>query len=65
MTARLPEMVGLSEIGEMAGVSRQRADQIMRHPDAPAGQHLRMGTVWAKADVAKFLAEPRRPVKHR
>lgn len=55
---RMPELAGMDEIAEMAGVSKQRASQLMDrrvHPDAPKGQELKRGRVWLKADAADYL----------
>jgi predicted DNA-binding transcriptional regulator AlpA len=54
------DVVGLSEIGEMMGVSRQRADQLCRtkgFPDPCAV--LRHGSIWYRPEVAKWITEVR------
>jgi predicted DNA-binding transcriptional regulator AlpA len=49
------ELVGLTEIAEMLGVSRQRVDQLARAPDfpPPMGQ-LRAGSIWERDDVVAW-----------
>ena len=65
MTRRkMPELAGMDEIAAMAGVSKQRASQLMDrrlHPDAPEGQQLKRGRVYLKADVADYLLRLGRP----
>lgn len=64
----IPKLAGVAEIAALAGVSKQRADQLTRNPKFPAPvDELEMGRVWAEADVKAFLAAPRpagRPRKH-
>jgi hypothetical protein len=52
-----PQLVGLSEIAEQLGVTRQRANTLRRSrsdfPD-PAAE-LRAGPVWFAADVTRFV----------
>lgn len=60
--ARFPKLAGLAEIAGLAGVSRQRAAQLARHPDFPKPvDRLAMGPVWREADVIEFLKTPRKP----
>lgn len=57
---RFPKLAGIAEVAALAGVSRQRADQLTKNPKFPKPVDvLAMGPVWREADVAKFLAEPR------
>lgn len=54
----MPEVVGLEEVAQMAGVSKQRAAQLMDprlHPEVPPGQELARGRVWLKDDVADYF----------
>jgi hypothetical protein len=63
MTGWKRALCGLTEIAQMAGVSKQRAGVIMDHPDAPEPlDELAQGRVWSCAAVEKFLSEPRRRV---
>ncbi len=60
-----PDLVGLSEVAEMLGVSRQRASQLVRDYDdfpAPAAS-LASGRVWERPKVETWMrAHPvRRP----
>lgn len=59
----MSDLLGLAEVADMLGVSKQRAHQIAndRHsgfPDAIA--HLRATPVWREADVAEFVRMTRR-----
>lgn len=59
---RFPKLAGLAEVASLAGVSKQRAGQLSKHPDFPKPLDvLAMGPVWREADVQKFLDTPRRP----
>lgn len=63
---RIPKLAGLAEVAGLAGVSRQRAGQIVKHPDFPEPvQRLAMGPVWLEADVVKFIETPRAPGRKR
>lgn len=65
-----PELVGITEIGAMLGVTRQRASSLQARPDFPAPvAQLASGPVWRKADLSRFAASwerkpgrPRKPV---
>lgn len=50
-------LVGVREIAEMLGVSRQRADQISRaYADFPAPEaELASGRVWKRASVDRWI----------
>lgn len=52
--------MGASEIAERLGLSKKRVDQIVREKGFPDGRRLKMGTVWATADVEAWIAR-RRP----
>ena len=57
---RIPKLAGLAEVAGLAGVTRQRAYQLTRHPKFPKPvQELAMGPVWRESDVVAFLATPR------
>lgn len=55
--------VGVTEIAEMLGVSRQRVPQLRERPGFPAPvAELAAGPVWRLSSLQRFLAEwPRRP----
>lgn len=60
--SRFPKLAGLAEVASLAGVSRQRASQLTKHPGFPKPVDvLAMGPVWREADVQKFLDTPRKP----
>jgi hypothetical protein len=49
------EHVGVTEIGEMLGVSRQRANTLARRPDFPEPlARTKAGRVWKREDVVKW-----------
>lgn len=52
----VPELVGLSEVAEMLGVSRQRVGHLRAHPQfpAPVGEP-RCGPIWTHASLLHFL----------
>lgn len=57
---RFPKLAGVAEIAALAGVSRQRADQLASHPKFPAPvQELAQGRIWLEDAVKAFLATPR------
>ena len=61
MTERPTENVGLSEVAEMLGVSRQTARaQIAAADDFPPKEQLRMGPVWKRAAVQDWIEKHRR-----
>lgn len=53
------EMVGLTEIARMAGVTDTTAGRYTRDVLFPPGQKLARGTVWPKPAVAWYLREIR------
>lgn len=55
------QFVSLSQLAEMLGVSRQRADQIVRDkPDFPAtAAETAGGRIWKRAQVAKWIEKNR------
>jgi predicted DNA-binding transcriptional regulator AlpA len=55
-------LVGVSEIAEMLGVSRQRVDQISKSdPHFPQPEAvLKGGKVWARKAIDRWLASRRR-----
>lgn len=54
----MEDLVGISEIRTMlGGVSRERVHQLTRLPDFPKPVAiLRMGKIWYRADVSKWMA---------
>ena len=63
-----PELVGISEISDMLGVSRQRASALQTNTGFPAPVAvLRSGPVWRKGDLSTFAEawarKPGRPRK--
>jgi prophage regulatory protein len=54
------ELVGVTEIGKMLGVSKQRGDQLTRSRDFPKPvSELASGRIWRKSDVTKWAAKHR------
>lgn len=62
-----PELVGVSEIAELLGVSRQRVGELRRQPGFPAPiAELRAGPVWSRPSLDRFLRSwPRKPGRPR
>jgi hypothetical protein len=53
------DLVGLTEIATMLGVSRQRVDQLSRDVEgfpAPVGE-ISAGRIWERADVEQWARE--------
>lgn len=50
--------MGVYEIAEMLGVSRQRVDQLLRDDSTfpKPHAHLRMGRVWRKESIEKWIS---------
>ncbi|WP_433537604.1 helix-turn-helix transcriptional regulator [Micromonospora sp. CA-249363] len=54
------EVYGAAEIQDRLGISRQRAYILINRRDFPApAATLKMGSIWLKADVEKWIAEKR------
>jgi hypothetical protein len=50
-----PKLVGIAEIAELLGVSRQRASELQTRPGFPAAvAKLKSGPVWRKGDLSRF-----------
>lgn len=63
---RVPKLAGLAEVAVLKGVTRQRAAQIVKHPDFPEPvDRLAMGPVWVESEVVKFIETPRVPGRKR
>jgi predicted DNA-binding transcriptional regulator AlpA len=60
-------LVGVSEIAEMMGVSRQRVDQITRSASGfPQPEVvLKAGKIWSRKAVEAWLQSHPRPTKRR
>lgn len=53
-----PELVGITEIAELLGISRQRASELARSSRFPAPHaDLAAGPVWLKPNVMRFVEE--------
>ena len=63
----VPQLVGVTEIGQMLGVSRQRASELARTPRFPNPvTELASGPVWLAPNISKFVSEwQRRPGRPR
>jgi predicted DNA-binding transcriptional regulator AlpA len=57
------DLVGVAEIAEMLGVSRQRVHQIIREDEAfpHAVAELSAGKIWQRSDVERWLKRSGRP----
>lgn len=56
------DLVGISEIAEMLGVTRQRVDKLSRTDPAfpePVAE-IRAGRIWLRAEVATWVSDSRR-----
>lgn len=54
-------IVGLTEAGEMLGVTKQRVNQLRHSPDFPTPlEELACGPIWLKAAVEDYSARRRR-----
>lgn len=55
------KLVGVAEIAELVGVTRQRANQLCDHPRFPRPvARLAMGRVWNLDEVEEWRKTPRR-----
>jgi len=54
----VPELVGVAEIAQMVGVSRQRINELVRSdPDFPVPlAELAAGRIWARDDLERWMA---------
>lgn len=60
---RFMELMGTTEIGQMLGVSKQRADQLTQVKGFPKpAAELAQGRVWRRRDVERW-AEKNRPAE--
>jgi hypothetical protein len=55
-----PNVVGLAEVAEILGISRQRASELGRRSDFPPARPLRAGPVWWTVDVRAWARTRRR-----
>ncbi len=63
----IPELVGIAEIAEMLGISRQRVHAIVRtHEEFPtAVADLSAGTIWIRDEVVEWaIRDGRQSKKH-
>ena len=59
--ANLPDLVGLAEIAELAGTTRQRVFQMTANKGFPAAVlELRSGRLWSRAAILSYLEQ--RPI---
>lgn len=68
MASNVPELLGVAELAEALGVSRQRVSELMNAEDFPEPiARLRAGPVWQRSALGRFLAgwkrQPGRPHK--
>ena len=54
----MAELLGVAEIAQMVGVSRQRVNELVRSdPDFPAPEaELAAGRIWAREDIERWMA---------
>lgn len=55
----VPDVMGVSEIAERLGVTKKRADQIVKEKGFPDGKRLKMGMVWSAPDVEDWITKHR------
>jgi prophage regulatory protein len=56
----MTQFVGLHELAELLGVSRQRADQLVRQTGFPApAAELKAGRIWKKVEVDRWIRKHR------
>jgi len=56
------DLVGVSEIAEMLGVSRHHVHRLARHADFPDPvATLKVGRIWLATDIEKWERTHRRP----
>jgi hypothetical protein len=52
------DLVGTKEIGDMLGVSRQRAQQLAQRADFPEPQsRISTGPIWLREDIERWARE--------
>jgi predicted DNA-binding transcriptional regulator AlpA len=54
-----PDLVGVHEIAQLLGVSRQRVDQIVHSDDTfpqPVAE-IAAGRIWNRSEIERWLAE--------
>jgi prophage regulatory protein len=58
VSERLGDLVGVTEIGDLLGVSRQRADQLTHSAGFPEPvATISAGRIWRRADVEAWARE--------
>jgi predicted DNA-binding transcriptional regulator AlpA len=56
----MTQFVGLHELAELLGVSRQRADQLVRQTGFPKpAAELKAGRIWKQVEVERWIAKHR------
>lgn len=58
-----PDVLGVSEIADMLGLTRQRVLQLCAEPDFPEPTILKGGKIWDRADVLEWCRRTEREVK--
>lgn len=59
MTTQIADLIGLTEIAERYGVSKNTANGWVRKDNFPAPKHtLRMGPMWDKNEIDRYLQRP-------
>lgn len=53
------DVVGIAEVAAMAGLTRQRIQQLASAGQMPVGKKLSSGWVWETADIEAWLAARR------
>lgn len=57
-----PKLLGMAEIGQRMGLSRQRIQQLAVRDDFPEPyQELKMGRVWRENDIETWIRTHRKP----
>lgn len=61
--SNVPELLGVSEVAEALGVTKQRVAELAESESFPAPiVRLRAGPIWERSAIARFLGQwPRRP----
>lgn len=54
MLAAVEDVVGVGEVAQLFGVSRQRVYQLSREDGWPEGKKLGVGWVWMRSEVVEW-----------
>ena len=61
----MPKIVGVYEIADLLGVTRQRVQQLIKHADFPApAVTLRSGPIWLLTDVQDWAKRTGRTLRN-